>query len=609
MKIALPALAVMFLFSCATPQKDAAAEQPVKQELQVVKTVKEGVLLEKSGETPSWKTQSHFQAGGRHYFVGSSYAAQDKEDARHKAASQAFALISKFVNVKVKSQVKSYEERISGTDAEFVQSSLDEVGAEIKLKNYEEEDYFEKWERTGTQQHDAFVKISIADSDMKVLEIERDGITAWFVQPGNSCGIKNEFDSFIKEIGSKKGWKISPAPIALSGETDMKAEFDNPKTAYLLAFKPECKIIKEGDAWKTKAVFAVEHYSLTEKRTAHAFSAECSAAKPDEPESKTEAFNKCKGNLAQKLFSYAGAVFTPQLPDVKAESSLSQVDIAVLQLLEKAQQADKEGWLFPKKAIAAWKPLAEKDGNPYAASAGKRIELWEKYIQQRTDMEAKMQEDREKLKKVLALGVMGLDEKAKFLKEYLYNYGAVYGVQDMVDLIGTVKPETEIAKLKAAVFTRELLEEWKSACESNDGAACYFFGSASDKPMEKYLVKACDSQIGAACLSLSKKYTALESGRKAIDYATKACSYGQAKGCFSAGNIYYTGRCNIDIDMPKAVSFFETACEADEVGGCAYLGWIYEKGESVKKDEKKAAEYYLKACNLGYAKSCQKLGK
>ena len=51
------------------------------------------------------------------------------------------------------------------------------------------------------------------------------------------------------------------------------------------------------------------------------------------------------------------------------------------------------------------------------------------------------------------------------------------------------------------------------------------------------------------------------------------------------------------------------SCEVDDVRGCAYLGFIYEKGETGKKDPVKSKFYYDKSCNLGLKESCNKTGE
>lgn len=54
---------------------------------------------------------------------------------------------------------------------------------------------------------------------------------------------------------------------------------------------------------------------------------------------------------------------------------------------------------------------------------------------------------------------------------------------------------------------------------------------------------------------------------------------------------------------------FKKACELGSNEGCAYMGMAYEDGVGVKKEAKKAAEYYQKACKLGSKQSCENYKK
>ena len=90
--------------------------------------------------------------------------------------------------------------------------------------------------------------------------------------------------------------------------------------------------------------------------------------------------------------------------------------------------------------------------------------------------------------------------------------------------------------------------------------------------------------------------------------AKKACRYGVSNSCFLAGMIYYAGVSDVAADIVTARGLFEKACETGNNGGCAYLGWMYENGEGVTKDREAAKRHYLKACNLGHAKSCERAG-
>ena len=53
-----------------------------------------------------------------------------------------------------------------------------------------------------------------------------------------------------------------------------------------------------------------------------------------------------------------------------------------------------------------------------------------------------------------------------------------------------------------------------------------------------------------------------------------------------------------------AVFNYERGCELDEILGCYNAALLYEKGEIVQQDVKKARELYNLGCILGDEESC-----
>ncbi len=54
----------------------------------------------------------------------------------------------------------------------------------------------------------------------------------------------------------------------------------------------------------------------------------------------------------------------------------------------------------------------------------------------------------------------------------------------------------------------------------------------------------------------------------------------------------------------KAFEYYSKACGLNYSDGCVILGDIYHSGEGVTKNFKKAFEYFDKACQLNNAKGC-----
>ena len=53
----------------------------------------------------------------------------------------------------------------------------------------------------------------------------------------------------------------------------------------------------------------------------------------------------------------------------------------------------------------------------------------------------------------------------------------------------------------------------------------------------------------------------------------------------------------------------EEACENKIATACYEFGFLYETGVWVDKDINKAQEYYMKSCEYGYDKACEKIDK
>gem|GEM_PF-3015391 len=601
------ALCGLCLAACAST--DTKPESAPAVAVPAPAPVADAVLMEKSADNPAWKNEGHFEADGRHYFVGSAAGIADRDEAKGKALSNALANVSRWIRVAVKSETKSYQEQVGNAAGGVLMDTSKESGALITVRQYDEANYTETWNRGGRIEYDAFVRVAITADNMKKLQVEAAGITAWAVAPGNSCAITRQSDTFIRETAARKGWKLAPTPTALAAETDIEKLFVEPKDAYFLLFRPLCEATQTGGAWKATAKLSLEHYALIERATANTITSEGIGSNADKGAAQADALKYAEQAMQKALFSYSGVLFSPQVPAVTAQTTLSELDIELLQLFEKAKKIDEEGWLLPAAAQAKWQELADKpDPNPYKQTALDRVALWKKYQEERVTLGEKRTQDREKLTKALSLTVISFDEKVRYLREYLYAYGTLFGADETFELIDTLPDKTAAKKLREAVLDPAIVGEWQIACDRNDGAACYFLGVAKGTSGDEALRKGCDAQIGMACHAIAKKAKGDTRYRKAVEAARKACRYGVSNSCFLAGMVYYAGASDVAPDIAMARDLFDKACQTGNNGGCAYLGWMYENGEGVTKDRDAAKQYYLKACNLGHQKSCERAG-
>jgi TPR repeat protein len=86
-----------------------------------------------------------------------------------------------------------------------------------------------------------------------------------------------------------------------------------------------------------------------------------------------------------------------------------------------------------------------------------------------------------------------------------------------------------------------------------------------------------------------------------------ACDGGAAPGCTNLGWFYQNGL-GVNRDQMKAVELYRKACDGGNMRGCNDLGSMHEHGTGVAKDEDEAVELYRKACDGADALACKNLG-
>lgn len=69
-------------------------------------------------------------------------------------------------------------------------------------------------------------------------------------------------------------------------------------------------------------------------------------------------------------------------------------------------------------------------------------------------------------------------------------------------------------------------------------------------------------------------------------------------------NIPILGDLGVKQDLAKAFKFYKKACDGGYARGCFGLGGFYFEGKEVTKDDKKALEFFKKACDMGDKESC-----
>ena len=181
--------------------------------------------------------------------------------------------------------------------------------------------------------------------------------------------------------------------------------------------------------------------------------------------------------------------------------------------------------------------------------------------------------------------------------------------------------------------------------QDNDSEACNTLGVQHDKK-EKYIQalhlykKGCKLKSSKACINLGQLYRygyeTQKNLNKAFEYFSQACKYGDGLGCNEAGvvahelkddensSLYYMNGCyynnatacynmgyNFDMglgvkrDDKIAVYGYDKACHLGSALACFATGQMYYIGNGVKKDEKIANEYWTNACLIGWEPACE----
>ena len=107
---------------------------------------------------------------------------------------------------------------------------------------------------------------------------------------------------------------------------------------------------------------------------------------------------------------------------------------------------------------------------------------------------------------------------------------------------------------------------------------------------------------------ITDSYAEVEKGnyKKGSEMLAKACSEGNAEGCFTLGYMYKNGS-GIEQDTQKTAALWERACMLGDSNGCIKVAMLYEKGSDIKQDHQKAKELLSKACDLNDDLGCELL--
>ncbi len=158
--------------------------------------------------------------------------------------------------------------------------------------------------------------------------------------------------------------------------------------------------------------------------------------------------------------------------ELRVEGSAVPTDIEpdLLVLYEDALARDKLGSKNGKEALDGWKAVAafKKGKNPFRADAQKRVKEWERYLASQAAFERQHAQDRDKLKKLLGLKLMQLEQKVELFRSYMERYALSFGLAELEELLSAAAPE-EATTLRGRLFSKPFFVE---LCGRGDQRAC-----------------------------------------------------------------------------------------------------------------------------------------
>ncbi|MEM7661423.1 MAG: toll/interleukin-1 receptor domain-containing protein [Pseudomonadota bacterium] len=116
---------------------------------------------------------------------------------------------------------------------------------------------------------------------------------------------------------------------------------------------------------------------------------------------------------------------------------------------------------------------------------------------------------------------------------------------------------------------------------------------------------------GRAALLAARAYEFGKGGverdhEKALGFYDLSCKLDNLRGCNYLGFVYDKGY-GVDQDYDRALTLYGLACEGGFVGGCTGLGGLYDEGLGVDQDYARAQALYEQDCEGGFAAGCKNL--
>ena len=165
---------------------------------------------------------------------------------------------------------------------------------------------------------------------------------------------------------------------------------------------------------------------------------------------------------------------------------------------------------------------------------------------------------------------------------------------------------------------KKALKLFEAACSRGSGFGCVKLGiflrdgievKADKKRAEAVFRTACEDESGAGCYELAallrteKRGDATEVAkmeRTAFEQATRAAMFGSGQTLLGTLTLAGAGTPK---DPAKALEYFASGCENNDLPGCMKAGAILTKGTAA--EAARAASYFDKVCSVGHKPACE----
>lgn len=166
------------------------------------------------------------------------------------------------------------------------------------------------------------------------------------------------------------------------------------------------------------------------------------------------------------------------------------------------------------------------------------------------------------------------------------------------------------------------VQYYRKACDRAHYQSCMQLGSMyrygfsgvnkDERQAFQFYNRACMGRMESGCDAMADMYVAGQgvtaNPTEAARIRQGSCERGNTLSCRSLAKMYTEGVGVPKKDLEMAAKLHEKACYLRSNNDCYELALKYEKGDGVKQDGKKVAEFFQRACNFGNSLACANMG-